>query len=134
MNDRKSYMLFDNFVRCIAVLVLVAAGLKAHELATRPLPETSWLTSRVSRLAIVQFELLFSLVLLSRISRRWKGDLAIVCFSVFACFSLFHAISGHASCGCFGNLDVNPWWTLTLDVFIVGLVFAFHPGLSLIHI
>ncbi|NQT12329.1 MAG: hypothetical protein HQ582_06260 [Planctomycetes bacterium] len=40
----------------------------------------------------------------------------------------YRAISGEASCGCFGKVPVNPWYTLSLDVALVGLLLVFPPA------
>lgn len=43
-------------------------------------------------------------------------------FTSFAIVSLFKGLSGEASCGCFGAMQVNPWLTATLDIAIVVLL------------
>jgi hypothetical protein len=43
---------------------------------------------------------------------------AILLFLAFADLSLYQAMSGADSCGCFGLLKINPWLTFTLDVVI----------------
>ncbi|MGC8541800.1 MAG: MauE/DoxX family redox-associated membrane protein [Phycisphaerae bacterium] len=56
---------------------------------------------------------------------RWT---AIICFSLFSFYALYEAISGKSSCGCFGQVQVNPWFTVILDVAIVlALLFLIRP-------
>ena len=53
--------------------------------------------------------------------------ISLVLFSAFACVSLYKALSGHATCGCFGTIEVNPWYALTLDAAIVVSLLVFRP-------
>jgi len=106
----------------IAILLVATALLKtfilvdpsivqsAHELPT-------WVT-----LASVQLELSEAFLLLS----GWKSHLswlaALVLFAGFASFALYRALRGYESCGCFGPLEVSPWWTAALDSGVVSLL------------
>ncbi|GHT23043.1 hypothetical protein FACS189419_06450 [Planctomycetales bacterium] len=49
----------------------------------------------------------------------WLATTAL--FLLFALVSFYKAISGETSCGCFGNVTVNSWFTMTFDIFIVFL-------------
>ena len=115
-------------VRIIAAAVLlVAAGLKTHQLATEPILGTSILDSRWLLMATVEFELFFGLWLLSNIMPRATWMSAIGLFGLFTCVSLYKALSGAASCGCFGRVAVNPWYTTTLDLAIVFSLLRWRP-------
>jgi hypothetical protein len=100
----------------LGLILLTAAALKGHQLATEPVAEASLFTSRWFLICVVEFELFFGLWLLSGIYPRRTWQAALVCFSAFACVSLYKALSGEASCGCFGRVPVNPWYTVVLDV------------------
>jgi len=39
----------------------------------------------------------------------------VTCFSVFCGVTLYKGLAGATSCGCFGQLSVNPWYTLAAD-------------------
>lgn len=44
-------------------------------------------------------------------------------FFGFAGYSLYLALQGADSCGCFGPIKVNPWWTFLLDLSVlIGLL------------
>jgi len=58
----------------------------------------------------------------------WLATLAL--FGAFACVSLYKALSGYATCGCFGKIEVNPWYTATLDIFIVLSLLCYSPRRS----
>ena len=115
-------------VRILAAFVLLtAAGLKGWQLATEPVIGHSILDSRWLLMAVVEFELFFGLSLLVCIWTKpiWAGALA--CFSVFACISLYKAVLGYASCGCFGHVQVNPWYTALLDSAVVVSLLRWRP-------
>lgn len=46
---------------------------------------------------------------------RW-GALAL--FAAFAAYSFHLAMSGATSCSCFGPVQMNPWWTFSMDVLV----------------
>jgi len=100
----------------LGLILLTAAALKGHQLATGPVAETSLFTSRWFLICVVEFELFFGLWLLSGLYPRRTWQAALVCFSAFACVSLYKALSGEATCGCFGRVPVSPWYTLILDL------------------
>ncbi len=110
----------------LGLLLLVAAGLKGHELATSPVAGTGLLDSRWFLIGVVEFELFFGLWLLAGIYPRWTWAAALSCFCLFASVSLWKAISGDASCGCFGKVPVDPWYTFTLDALAVAALFRFR--------
>ena len=112
-----------------AGILLLAAGLKAHQLATQPVASNSIFTYRWSLVTQVECEFVFGLWLLSGLQRRLTWVLAVGCFTFFAGVSLYKALSGEASCGCFGKVDVNPWYTLILDVGVVAALVGFPPDL-----
>jgi len=111
----------------LGLLLLTAAGLKTHQLATEPVMATGVLESRWFLIAIVEFELLFGIWLLSGLYPRSTWVLAVVCFVTFSCYSLWKATSGAASCGCFGKVEVNPWHTFIFDVAAVGVLLLWRP-------
>jgi hypothetical protein len=111
-----------------ALLLLVAAGLKAHQLATEPVVAAGFLESRWFLIAVVEFELFLGIWLVSALLPRATRFASIICFSVFACVSLLKALSGAATCGCFGSVAVNPMYTSALDFAMVLLLVYWHPG------
>ncbi len=111
----------------LGLVLLTAAALKGYQLATEPVAETSLLTSRWFLIGAVEFELFFGLWLWRGLYPRWTWPAALLCFSGFGCIALYKALSGEASCGCFGNVPVNPWYTFVLDVAAVGSLFGWRP-------
>ena len=115
----------------LGLVLLLAAGLKAHQLATEPVPETSLLTSRWFLILWVETEIVLGLWFLSGLARRAAWIAALACFSVFSLVTLYKALSGDVSCGCFGRVEVNPWYTFVLDVAAVGALVLFRPDIRI---
>lgn len=111
----------------VAGLLLTASALKCWQLATEPIIGTSLLDSRWLLMATVEFELLFGLWLLANIWAKPTWAAALACFGLFTCVSVCKAISGHASCGCFGHVAVNPWYTGMLDLGVVVSLLRWRP-------
>jgi hypothetical protein len=80
----------------VATVLLIAAGLKCHQLATEPIIEKCWLDARWLLMFTVEFELLFGIWLLANILPRLSWLAALTCFSLFTCVSLYKALSGYA--------------------------------------
>ena len=110
--------------------LLLAAGLKAHQLATEPMAERRLLTSRWFRIFWVDAEIALGMWLLSGLARRAAWLVAIACFGVFSVVTLHRALSGEVSCGCFGRVEVSPWYPLVLGVAALTAMALFRPGLG----
>lgn len=111
----------------LGAILLVAAGLKAHELAMEPQVSAGVLEARWLLIAVVEGEILFGIWLVAGTYGRWSWAVATTCFAVFACVSVYKALSGETSCGCFGRFAVNPWYTLVLDVCAVAALARWRP-------
>lgn len=72
----------------------------------------------------IQIELLVGVLLVSNTKPVLMRCLAITLFSLFALFSIYRAVSGFESCGCFGAIKVNPWITLGLDLLVISLLIS----------
>ena len=120
---------FDVVRVILAVLLLIAAALKAYQLATEPVANDGIFSYRWSLIFQVEFEIVLGLWLLSGLHRRLAWFISIASFSLFSCVTLYKALSGEASCGCFGKVEVNPWYTLILDVVAVVALLIFRPNL-----
>lgn len=121
---------FDAVRIAVAALLLVAAGLKTHQLATSPLPETDLLTSRWFLIAVVECELALGFWLLSAWQVKIARFVAIGCFTLFGIVTLFKAFQGAESCGCFGKVSISPWYTVVVDFLAVAALLVFKPSCS----
>ena len=144
MNERKNDILrrfgFAQFRFVIAAILLLAAGLKAYQLATAPLPLVvqgsvftpllELLNDRYFLMAVVVGEILFALVLIAGIWRQWTRLLSLLGFAAFTFVSMMKGLSGETSCGCFGTVTVNPWIAMGLDLVIVACLAIFRERLD----
>jgi hypothetical protein len=112
----------------VGLILLVAAMLKAHQLATTPSLGEGLLHARWFNILVVEVELLFGLWLFFGLLSRLTWFATIGCFSMFALVSFYKAFSGEDSCGCFGLVKINPWITTLLDLVIVGFSLVFRPS------
>ncbi len=133
------WALYDAICVVLGVMLLVAAGLKVHQLATEPSPPPllhspssaaeliSLLDSRWFLFGVVEFELFSGVWFLAGLYPRQTRAAAMACFALFAAVSLVKALSGAACCGCFGRVLVNPWYTAMLDVAAVVALVVCRP-------
>ena len=118
---------FDVVRVVLGCILLAAAVLKGWQLATEPVANESIFTYRWSLMAQVEVELLLGLWLLSGLYRKQVWWSALAGFAFFSCVTLYKGLSGAASCGCFGKVEVSPWYTLVLDLAAVAALLLFRP-------
>lgn len=94
------------------MLLLTAAVMKGWQLLTEPVANTDIWTNRYFLIATVEFEIALGLWLLSGIFKKLAWLATLACFTVFSVITLYKGVSGAASCGCFGSVQINPWITL----------------------
>jgi hypothetical protein len=112
-------------VRSILGLVLVVAGaLKLYELAFEAQDESAPTTLLM---VFAEAEVLGGVWMVVGVdpirTRRW----ALAAFVGLAIASLFQALAGKCSCGCFGTFSVNPWLVLVFDLTAVGALLGSRP-------
>ncbi len=110
-------------------LLLIAAVLKTHGLVVDPLSQDSFLLTPWMQIAIIEVEVLLGLWLVSGLANRASSLCALVFFVGMSCISLYLALEGQASCGCFGQLKVNPWIMVVVDLAAVVAL-----GISLVRV
>jgi hypothetical protein len=120
----------------IAIILLIAAGLKAHQLATTPIPPPVqgslftpllvMLSHRWLLMIIVEAEILFALILFSGILRQLTWLVSLLCFIAFSAVTTMKWLSGESSCGCFGVVTVPPIIMGIIDLIIVILLVVFR--------
>jgi uncharacterized membrane protein YphA (DoxX/SURF4 family) len=112
----------------VAAILLVAAGMKAHQLATMPSLGEGMLHARWFNILTVQFELLFGIWLIFGLLPKLTWLATVGCFSVFTLVTLYKALSGEESCGCFGTVTVDPQITLVFDLTVLGMLLWLRPS------
>jgi hypothetical protein len=110
----------------LGAFLLLTAGLKAHALVFSPFAAASGLP-RSLELAIIQFEVILGLWLLSGWRRPWAWTAAVIAFIGFAVMSGVRVLQGHSSCGCFGQVEVAPEVSFAVDLGALVALWAARP-------
>jgi len=119
-------------MKLLAMVLLAAVVLKGRQLLTEPVVSSSIWSSRPFLIFQVEFELALGLWFLSGLFKKAAWLAAVLCFSVFSVVTLYKGLTGAASCGCFGQVHVNPWLTLfAIDLPAVIALTMFRTGVSL---
>lgn len=103
-------------------VLLLAAALKLWELLEgtwTPLLGSSWLP-----VLIVQYEVFLGAWLLTGAFPRTLRCVCSLAFLAFAGVSVATIAAGAESCGCFGPLEISPWWSLFIDTMALALLAA----------
>ena len=104
----------------IALLLYVAAGLKLAQYL-----QDGFLHYPQLHLLEILFEIVLASALISGFARSLVIKFTAVVFCVFLTVTLFRALGGRHSCGCFGAVKVNPWITSLLDLSIIILILRY---------
>ena len=115
-------------VKILAIVLLTAAVLKGWQLLTEPVANNDIWSYRPFLILTVEFELALGIWLLSGLFKKAAWMATLLCFSVFSAITLYKAITGAESCGCFGPVHINPWIKLlAVDIPAVLVLVAFQP-------
>lgn len=111
----------------VALVLLLASLLKGYGFLSSPVEGETFWGSRWFLLVVVQFELLLALLLVIDPLPQFTWWLALASFAVFAATATVKAVAGETSCGCFGRVEVSPWYTLILDLTVLTALLVFGP-------
>ncbi|MFW5882665.1 MAG: MauE/DoxX family redox-associated membrane protein [Planctomycetota bacterium] len=109
------------------LLLLAAAGMKAHQLLTHPVIMEIWLDWRPFQIAWLNVEILLGLALVTGLWPRLSWGVAVLSFTAFTGVTVWKAAIGAESCGCFGVVTVDPRITLVMDIAILAALLVFRP-------
>ena len=123
-------MAFSLVSRCLGLLLLTAAALKLHGLAIDPAGRGGLFSAPEWQVGVVEIEIFLALWLLSGQRPIGSWLTALLAFGTFAGASFYQGWIGHASCGCFGAVEVNPWLTFSLDVAVLLALMIARPDLQ----
>jgi hypothetical protein len=113
----------------LGLLLLTSAILKLSGDAPASLGQNSVLFSPPVRMLTIEAELLLGLWLVSGWQAGAARLAALSFFGLLAAVSLWLALEGQSSCGCFGRIAIHPWVTLIFDLSAVGALAVFRPRL-----
>jgi hypothetical protein len=117
----KRFLSYQTLRFPVAILLIFAVLTKAYQIATEPSDGIPWLA-----MGHVLCESGLALLLLSGVWPRWSKWATIAAFSLFLSVAVRLALKSAASCGCFGNVHVDPRITACMDAIIV-LLLLFSP-------
>jgi hypothetical protein len=127
----KSISASNIVLKILGLLLVAAAVLKGHELLTVPVANQDLWSWRPFLIFQIEFELALGIWLLSGLFKPLAWLAALACFALFCGVTLYKALTGAASCGCFGTVHVNPWITLfAVDLPAVIALSLFRPRLA----
>ena len=110
------------------LFLIVATALKINQLLTEPIISKGFWESWEFFLIQIPLELGLGIWLVCGLFRKAGWLLGATAYFGFICITLYKALTGAESCGCFGTIPVNPWITLSLiDVPIFTLLAIFRP-------
>lgn len=118
----------------IGFVILAAAAMKAHQLATIPTLGEGLLHAHWFNILVVEFELFFGIWLLVGLMPKVTWLVTIGCFAAFAGVSFYKAVTGEASCGCWGVVEVPPWIMVAFDFGVLGSLLIFRPSKRLLAV
>ena len=124
------YLSYSVVSRCLAVLLLSAAALKLNGLAVDPVGRMGLFTVPAFQIAVVEFELFLAVWLLWGWLPLGSWATVLGVFTIFAGVSAYQGWIGRASCGCFGQLSVNPWYAFGIDVSVLSSLIVCRPDLE----
>jgi thiol-disulfide isomerase/thioredoxin len=112
----------------VAAFLIVAATLKAKQILTEPILTKGFWESWLFLVIQIPLEFGLGIWLICGLFRKAAWLLATLAFGGFIIITGYKAISGEASCGCFGTVHINPWITLsTIDIPLFILLALFRP-------
>jgi len=110
--------------------LIAAAVLKGDQVAYYGMPGRP-VASVAVYVQLVVTEFLLGLWLLTGLYWRVTRLIAMLCFFGFLQASLWLALTGERSCGCLGQVELNPWFAVAVDLAILaGLAFLHLDGLE----
>ncbi len=106
----------------LGVTLVLAAVLKAHQLAVEPGGTNIWLS-----IALIEVESALGLALLFRVAPQLTRWATIGLFACFLGASGLNVLTGAQSCSCFGKIEVKPWIALLFDALALWALCAWRP-------
>ncbi len=112
----------------LALILIIAAALKATALWSNPAAEGSHLLAPYQQVIVVEWETIVGLWLLSGRTPRAAWAAGLATFGLLGSVSLFLVFAGQSSCDCFGRIAIHPWYAFVLDVGCCTALALCRPG------
>jgi hypothetical protein len=111
----------------LGMVLLTAASLKGYQLATGVAVGTMFWNSRPFMILLVLCEFGFGLWLFVGLHSNVTRIVAIIAFLTLLEIASYRALNGEPSCGCLGQLAINPWYSAIFDLGVLVLLLLFPP-------
>lgn len=108
----------DHAFSVLGLVLIGAACSKVHHAFVQPMPSIAILFA----FSLIGIESLFGVWLVIGNKMLWMWRSTIGVFTVFAGVSAVKALGDATSCGCFGAIDVSPWFTLAFDLSVLAVL------------
>lgn len=119
--------------RLLAALLLAAAVLKFNGLAVDPVGRIGLFSVPAFQIAVIEFEFFLAAWLLWGKQPLGSWMTAFGVFTIFAAVSAYQGWIGRASCECFGQLSVSPWYAFTIDLAVLFALIFGRPDLAVVQ-
>ena len=117
-------------LRIPGTLLLLAAGLKVQGLGVDPVSRMGFFSTAEAQLVVIGCEVFLGVWLWLAKSPLGSWLTSLVTFAAFAGVSFYQGWVGQTSCGCFGRLTINPWYTFGADLLVLALLVVGRPDLK----
>lgn len=126
---QKTKILLNRCVMALAsAILLFAAATKYLMIMTEPVLSLGFWGSRDFLIINIFLTTGLGIWLVCGLFRKAAWLLAIIAFFVFILDTAYKGVVGAASCGCFGQVEMNPWLTLlAINLPMLVLLLAFRP-------
>lgn len=122
MSNRR-HLMFDVLSYSLGWILLLAAILKWFDYSSAHSSVLHNLATSSASLG----EVVLACWLLSGIYAEFARKLAILTLGLFSLTSLYYFVTGHGSCGCFGQIRVHPIATFVGDAVAISLLWVARP-------
>ena len=114
--------------RLLGLIILAAGLLKGHDQLSVALTASQFSIGSDFAVLLPLGEILFASWLLVGLWPQTSWWLAIGSFIAFLGVSLDRGLAGASSCGCFGTLQISPWYMVGVDSAALILLWSNQPG------
>lgn len=112
-------LLLAGVLPAVGAVLLFSAVAKGWYLTLSGMPKGHFLEGEGYYTLLVVSEFAFGLWLFSMLYAQVSRMLAIGVFAIFLEVALWQAFNGVKSCGCLGEITVNPWWMVLVDTAVL---------------
>jgi hypothetical protein len=111
----------------VAGVLLVAMFMKTRQWTVSFILEEDSMKHRLAFATLIAFEAVLGGMLLAGVFPNATRALALACFVAFTSVTVYKGIAGETSCGCLGDVRIDPWYMAAFDVAAVASLVWYRP-------